>query len=102
MKILGIVFAILYAGLMIFAVFKEKSKSISSAFIVIGGAFIGVYALSNMVWCRNLILFLIVGMISISVGTLINGFKQNNIHIHHHMIRLIIETAIIAICWING
>lgn len=102
MKICGIALAVLYAGLMIFAVCKEKSKSISSAFIVVGGVLIGVYALLYMVWYRNFILFLIVGMISISAGTLINGLKQNNIHIHHHIGRLIIETMIIVICWISG
>lgn len=102
MKICGIVLAALYAGLMIFAVCKDKSKSISSALIVIGGVLIGAYALSDMVWHRNFIIILIAGMISISAGTFINGLKQNNIHIHHHIIRLIIETIIVAICWISG
>ncbi len=98
MRICGIIFAVLYAGLMIFAVCKEKSKSISSVLIAMGAALIGVYALSNIIWTRNFIVVLIVGMISISAGTLINGFKQHNVHIHHHIIRLIIEGIIIAIC----
>ncbi len=101
MKICGIIFAVLYAGLMIFAVCKGKSKSISSVFIAIGGVLTGVYALLSMVWDRNLIIFLIIGMIGISAGTLINGFKSNNIHIHHHIIRLVVEIIIIAICWIG-
>lgn len=102
MKICGIVLAVLYAGLMIFAVCKEKSKSISSAFIAIGGVLIGVYVLTDMVWYRNLIIFLVVGMISISAGTFINGLKQNNLHVHHHIIRFIIETIITVICWVSG
>ena len=35
MKICGAVLAILYVGLMMFAVYKEKLKNTSSAFIVI-------------------------------------------------------------------
>lgn len=101
MKIIGIVFALLYAGLMIFAVCKEKSKSVSSALIVIGGVLIGVYVLFTVL-SRNYIISLIAGMISISAGTFLNGLKQKNIHIHHHIIRLIIETIIIVICWIGG
>ncbi len=101
MKICGTVIAILYAVLMLFAVIKNKSKNISSALIAIGGLFILAYALLNMIWCKNLIIILIISMILISVGTLINGIKQNNIHIHHHMIRLIVESIIIAICWIG-
>lgn len=101
-RICGIVFVVLYAGLMIFAVCKEKSKSISSVWIVIGGVLIAGYALWNMVRRGNLIVLLIAGMISISVGTLINGLKQKNIHVHHHLIRLVIEAVIVAICWING
>ena len=44
---------------------------------------------------------MIIGMLSISAGTFMNGFKQNNIHIHHHVIRLIVETGITIICWIG-
>ncbi|MFG6368085.1 MAG: hypothetical protein K1W16_06595 [Lachnospiraceae bacterium] len=101
MKFTGVLFAVLYAILMIFAVYNQKSKSVSSAFIVIGSLLIGIYALFSVIGHRNLIIFLIVGMIGISIGTLINGYKQNNIHIYHHVIRLIIETIIIAICWKN-
>lgn len=102
MKIFGTVLAVLYAGLMIFAVCRKKEKSISSIFIAIGAALIGIYAVINMGWCRNLIFLLICGMIGISAGTLMNGFRQNNIHIHHHVIRLVAEAIIVAICWIGG
>ena len=101
MKICGSIIAILYAGLMIFAIYKKNSKDISSAIIAIGGLFILAYTMLNTIWCKNFIIILIIGMINISVGTLINGVKQKNIHIHHHIIRLIVESIIIAICWIS-
>ena len=46
-------------------------------------------------------MIMIIGMLSISVGTFMNGFKQNNIHIHHHVIRIIVEIIITIICWIG-
>ena len=101
MKICGAVLAILYVGLMMFAVYKENLKNTSSAFIVIGCLLVLLYTLLNMVWCKNFIIIMIIGMINISVGTLMNGFKQNSIHIHHHVIRLIVETVITIICWIG-
>ncbi len=97
MKICGAVLAILYVGLMMFAVYKEKLKNTSSAFIVIGCLLVLLYTLLNMVWCKNFIIIMIIGMVNISVGTFMNGFKQNNIHIHHHVIRLIVETIITTI-----
>lgn len=102
MKVLGSVFVILYAGLMLFAIYKNKSKSISSAFIAMGCALSLTYTLLNMAWGKNYIALLMIGMISISAGALINGMKQSNVHIHHHIIRLVVETAITAICWIGG
>lgn len=101
MRIFGAVLAIFYIGLMLFAVYKERLKSISSAFIVIGCLLVFLYTSLNMVWCKNFIIIMIVGMLSISVGTFVNGFKQNNIHIHHHIIRLIVEIVITVICWIG-
>ncbi len=101
MKICGAVLAIFYAGLMLFAVYKEKLKSTSSAFIVIGCLLVFLYTFLNMTWCKNFIMIMIIGMLSISVGTFMNGFKQNNIHIHHHVIRLIVEIVITIICWIG-
>ena len=101
MKICGAVLAISYVGLMVFAVYKEKLKSISSAFILIGCLLVFLYTFLNMVWCKNFIMIMIIGMLSISVGTFMNGFKQNNIHIHHHVIRIIVEIVITIICWIG-
>ncbi len=51
MKICGAVLAIFYVGLMVFAVYKEKLKSISSAFILIGCLLVFLYTFLNMVWC---------------------------------------------------
>ena len=101
MKILGVVLAILYVALMLFAVYKEKLKGVSSAFIVLGCLLVLAYTLLNMVWCKNFIVIMIIGMLSISVGTFMNGFKKNNIHMHHHVIRLMVEIIITTICWIG-
>lgn len=54
-----------------------------------------------MIWFKNFIMIMTIGMLSISAGTFMNGFKQNNIHIYHHVIRLIVETGITIICWIG-
>lgn len=101
MRICGAVLAIFYVGLMLFAVYKEKLKSASSTFIVIGCLLVLLYTFLNMIWFKNFIMIMIIGMLNISVGTLMNGFKQNNIHIHHHVIRLIVEIVITIICWIG-
>ncbi len=101
MKVLGIILCILYAGFMIFAVCKERLKSTSSLWIATGGLLTGIYAVSRITGEQNLILLLIAGMISISVGTLLNGLKQAHFHIHHHIIRLLMEIGITAVCWIG-
>lgn len=101
MRICGAVLAIFYVGLMLFAVYKEKLKSASATFIVIGCLLVLLYTFLNMIWFKNFIMIMIIGMLNISVGTLMNGFKQNNIHIHHHVIRLIVEIVITIICWIG-
>lgn len=99
MKICGTVLAIFYAGLMLFAVYKEKIKSASSSFIVIGCLLVLLYTVLNIIWYKNFIVIMIIGMLNISAGTLMNGFKKNNIHVHHHVIRLIVEIVITVICW---
>lgn len=68
---------------------------------IIGCLFVFLYTFSNMIWSKNFIMIMIIGMLSISADTFMNGFKQNNIHIHHHVIRLIVETGITIICWIG-
>lgn len=102
MKIFGAVLAILYAGLMVFAICKEKSKSAPAVSISMGCFLILLYTLLNLAWSMNFIAMMIIGMLCISAGTLMNGFKQNSVHIHHHVIRLIVESIITVICWIGG
>lgn len=102
MKICGAVLAVLYGLLMIFAVFKGKQKSISSVLIAAGAVLTLAYALLSLIWDKSIIIILIAGMLSISSGALINGIKQKNVHILHHIIRLIAEAIITAICWIGG
>lgn len=100
MKICGIVLVILYAGLMLFAVLKEKEKSITSVLIGIGGLLGILYALLSVIQGSGFILILILGMLCISGGALLNGIRQKNVHIRHHIVRLAVETAIVAACWI--
>lgn len=102
MKILGAVLAILYGLLMIFAVFKGKQKSVPSLFIAIGAGLALAYALMSLIMGKSYIMILIIGMIGISAGALMNGIMKKNVHILHHIIRLIAEAAITALCWIGG
>ncbi len=101
MKIFGRILAIIYAILMIFAILKAKSKTVSSLFIVVGCFLILIYSIRGIVWYKSPITMLIIGMINVSIGTFLNGMKQNNIHISHHIIRLVIESIITIICWIG-
>lgn len=98
---IGFIIAIIYAALMIFAIVKSKQKNISSLFIGGGCILILAYCLSGMIWKTTYIIILIIGMAGISAGAFLNGVKQNNVHITHHIIRLIVEAAITAICWIG-
>lgn len=99
MRICGVVLAVFYAGLMLFAVYKGNLKSLSSALIVIGCLLVLLYTFLNTIRSQNFILIMILGMLNISSGTLMNGFQQNNIHIHHHVIRFIVEIIITVLCW---
>ena len=44
---------------------------------------------------------LLLGMLCISAGALLNGIRQKKVHLLHHLIRLLLETAIAALCWIS-
>lgn len=48
-----------------------------------------------------MILVMIIGMLGISAGALVNGVRQKNLHLHHHVIRLAAETVITVICWLG-
>ncbi len=98
MRIFGAILAILYGLLMIFAVIKGKQKSAGSLFIAVGAVFALVYSLLSLIIGQSYIVILIAGMLGISVGALLNGIKQKNVHIPHHIIRFIAEAAITAVC----
>lgn len=101
MKICGTILAVLYACIMILAVIKGKQKSISSVFIAGGSLLVLAYSFLNYFLNPHaIVLFVIgiIGMAAISIGALINGIRQNHIHISHHFIRLIIEVVVIALC----
>ena len=49
MKIFGRILAIIYAILMIFAILKAKSKTVSSLFIVVGCFLILIYSIRGIV-----------------------------------------------------
>lgn len=101
MKIFGLILAVLYAGIMLFAVWKGKTKGKSPLFIAVGCFLVLASSLLSIVWEVYWIAVLILGMAGISVGTLLNGLQQKKVHIHHHIIRLAVEAAIVIICWIG-
>lgn len=95
MRLFGLISAILYAALMLFALLRAKQK----AFLIAAGcALILAYALIRLFGKNNFTALLIAGMIAISLGTLLNGIRQGSVHPHHHLIRLVIEAAITALC----
>lgn len=101
MKICGTILAVLYACIMLLAVIKGNKKSISSVFIAGGSLLVLSYSFLNYFWNRHAIVLLAIGMTgmaAISIGALINGIRQNHVHISHHFIRLIIEVVVITLC----
>ena len=101
MRICGLTLSILYAALMIFSILKAKLTGLPTLFIIVGCLLIISYSILAISHKSNFIVILIMGMIGISVGTFLNGVKQNNLHIHHHIIRFIAEAVVTLICWIN-
>lgn len=100
-KILGAVLAILYAGLMLFAVCREKQWKLSSLLIAAGSVLVLLYTAVNLIGNRNIILIMIAGMLGISAGALINGMKSKELHVLHHIVRFIAEAAITVLCWMG-
>lgn len=101
MKIFGTVLAIAYACIMILAVCKSNKKDIPSALIAGGSLLILAYSVLNLLTARHAAVLLIIGIIgmaAVSIGALINGIRQKNLHISHHLIRLIVEGVILALC----
>lgn len=101
MRVCGLIFVILYAVLMIFSILKAKLKGLPALFIAVGSLLILSYAIFAFLHKSSLAAILIIGMVCISVGTFLNGARQNNLHVHHHIIRLIIEAVLTLICSIS-
>lgn len=101
MEILGLVLAVLYAGVMLFAVWKGKAKGKPPLFIAAGCFLVLAASLLSIVWESYWIAVLILGMAGISIGTFLNGRQQKEFHIQHHIIRLVVEAVIVMICWIG-
>lgn len=98
MRACGLILALLYAALMLFSILKTKLKGIPALFIAVGSLLILSYVIFSFIHKSSWTAILIIGMVCISIGTFLNGARQNNVHIHHHIIRLIIEAVITWIC----
>lgn len=98
MRVCGLILVLLYATLMIFSIFKARLKGIPALFIAVGSLLILSYTIFVFSQKSSSTAILIIGMMCISAGTFFNGVRQNNLHIHHHIIRLIIEAVITWIC----
>ena len=97
-KYLGISLLAVYIVLLVFAVFQTQVKNISIVFILSGCILSGMYLFLDI--CkRHQIMLLIMGMISISAGTLLNGIMQKDVHIWHHVIRFLFEAVITVLLY---
>lgn len=100
-RVCGLILVVFYAILMLFSILKANLKGIPALFIAVGGLLILSYTIFAFLHKSSLTTLVIIGMVCISVGTFFNGVKQNNLHIHHHIIRLIIEVVLALICSIS-
>ncbi|MCM1184290.1 MAG: hypothetical protein NC337_13045 [Roseburia sp.] len=96
MKFLGLLLVTLYTALMLFALLQAKTKSLG---ILLGCLLLAVYVTLRIFGKDNPVVLLIGGMLAISLGTLLNGIRQGDVHIHHHLIRLAVEALLTALCW---
>lgn len=121
MKTLGLILVTFYAALMLFALWKQGTQSTTAAdgaspadgslpggrellpslCIGAGCLLLFAYVLLSIFQRRSMLPLLIIGMLGISAGTLQNGISRKKVHLLHHIIRLIIEAAIAAICWVG-
>lgn len=101
LKLIGAILSTLYACLMLFVVFHEKAFRISNFIIALGCVFILAFVLRGIIWRKKQIAVLIAGMAAISVGALLNGILQGNVHIQHHIVRLLVEAVLVLICQIS-
>lgn len=93
-KYLGTILPVGYIVLITFAMFKTQIKSISIVFIL-GGCILSVIYILFEVFKYYRIILLIIGMVSISAGTLLNGIMQKNVHIQNHVNRFVFEAIIV-------
>ncbi len=102
MKMIGLILVLLYAALMLFALWKQHSLNASSLCTGAGSLLVLGYGVLYLVQHRSLMPLLVIGMLCISAGALLNGIRLKKVHIHHHILRLLIEAAMVAICWISA
>lgn len=98
MELFGVILVALYGGLMLIATYQEKPLNIISGIIMTGSLLTLAYSFLRYIDHNDQIGLLIAGMIVISVGTVLNGIKQKEFHLSHHLIRLVVEVLIIIIC----
>lgn len=131
MKILGLILVVFYAALMLLALWKQNSQNASasgssspadgalpdsgassgkrfslleclpSICIGAGCLLLLVYASLYTAQNRSLMPLLIIGMLCLSAGTLLNGIRQKKVHLLHHIVRLVLEAAMVAVCWLS-
>ncbi len=101
MKIIGLILVLFYAALMLFALWKQHSLNASSLCTGAGSLLVLGYALLYLIQNRSLLPLLVIGMLCISAGALLNGIRLKKVHIHHHIIRLLLEAAMVALCWMS-
>lgn len=98
MKTAALLLVISYAVLMLYALWKQKNRNICMG---AGCLLLLAYALLFILKNRSPMPLLLLGMLCISAGALLNGIRQKKVHLLHHLIRLLLEAAIAALCWIS-
>ena len=95
MKTAALLLVISYAVLMLYALWKQKNRNICMG---AGCLLLLAYALLSVIQSRSMLPVIITGMAGISAGTLLNGIRRKKVHLLHHVIRLLLETALVIIC----
>ncbi len=98
MKTAALLLVISYAVLMLYALWKQKNRNICMG---TGCLLLLAYALLFILKNSSPMPLLFLGMFCISAGALLNGIRQKKVHLLHHLIRLLLEAAIAALCWIS-
>ena len=77
---------------------RSPMKYLPSICIGTGCLLLLAYALLSVIQSRSMLPVIITGMAGISAGTLLNGIRRKKVHLLHHVIRLLLETALVIIC----